>query len=144
MTVFAALGRLTSRRPWFVIAAWVVLAIAVVSLAPALETTQEEAEFLPDHYESVRAYEIQEAKFPGATTPAALIVFEREDGGRLTAEDQAEIGRISEELGPRLGADTFMPAVVTVGPDGQPNLSKDGLVQIGIVGMADDATGFDP
>ena len=59
-----SLGRLTSRRPWFVIAAWVVIAIAVVSLAPSLETTQEESEFLPDHYESIQAVQIQEEKFP--------------------------------------------------------------------------------
>lgn len=142
--MFAALGRLTSRRPWLVIAAWVVLAIAVVSLAPALETTQEESEFLPDHYESVQAFDIQEEQFPGATSPAALIVFEREDGAELTEADQAEVARISEELGPKLGEETFVQQVATVGPDGEPNVSEDGLVQIGIVGLAEDATGYDP
>lgn len=142
--MFAALGRLTSRHPWIVIASWVVLAIAVVSFAPALETTQEEQEFLPDHYESVKAFEIQEEKFPGATTPAALIVFEREDGEPLTEDDQATVGSIAEELGPQLGEETFVPQVVTVSPDGQPNVSEDGQVQIGIVGLAEGATGYDP
>ena len=141
--MFAALGRLVSRRPWFVIAAWVVLAVAVVSLAPALETTQEEEEFLPDHYESVQAYQIQDREFPGATTPAALIVFERTDEAALTADDQAAVGRIAEELGPELGAKTFVQQVVTVNPEGEPNVSEDGRVQIGIVGLAEDATGFD-
>ena len=141
--MFAALGRLASRRPWFVIAAWVVLAVAVVSLAPALETTQEESEFLPGHYESVQAAEIQEESFPGATTPAALIVFEREDGQALSADDQAEVDRIAEELGPELGDKTFVQQVVTTSPDGQPNISEDGTVQIGIVGLADGSTGFD-
>ncbi|MDF1604009.1 MMPL family transporter [Nocardioides sp. YIM 152315] len=141
--MFAALGRLTSRRPWFVIAAWVVLAIAVVSLAPALETTQEESEFLPDHYESVQAYEIQEEKFPGASSPAALIVFEREDGAALTDDDQSTVNQIAEDLGPELGSDTFVQQVVTVSPDGQPNVSEDGRVQIGIVGLAEGSTGFD-
>jgi putative drug exporter of the RND superfamily len=142
--VFAALGRLTSRRPWLVIAAWVVIAIAVVSLAPALETTQEEEEFLPDHYESVQAYQIQEENFPGATTPAALIVFQREDGEPLTEEDQSTVNGIAEDLGPQLGDETFVPQVVTVSPDGQPNVSEDGQVQIGIVGLAEGATGYDP
>jgi putative drug exporter of the RND superfamily len=141
--VFAALGRLTSRRPWFVIAAWVVIAIAVATLAPALQTTQEESEFLPDHYESVRATEIQAEKFPGATTPAALLVFEREDGDPLTQGDQAEVTRVAEEIGPTLGEDTFVQEVVTAGPDGQPNISEDGQVQIGIVGLAEGSTGFD-
>nr|WP_207619886.1 MMPL family transporter [Nocardioides sp. IC4_145] len=144
MAVFSALGRLASRRPWFVIAAWVVLAVAVVSLAPTLETTQEESEFLPDHYESIKAVELQEEKFPGATSPAALLVFQREGGGQLTAEDQAAAGRIAEELGPRLGAETFVQQVVVVGPDGEPNVSEDGELLLGIVGLAEDATGFDP
>lgn len=141
--MFAFLGRLASRRPWFVIAAWVVLAIAVVSLAPALTTTQEESEFLPDHYESIQATKLQEEKFPGATTPAALIVFEREDGKALSDEDQAKVSSIAEELGPKLGKDTFVQQVVTVSPDGKPNVSEDGKVQIGIVGLAEDSTGFD-
>lgn len=141
--MFASLGRLASRRPWFVIAAWVVLAIAVVSLAPALTTTQEETEFLPDHYESIKATNLQEEKFPGATTPAALIVFEREDGEALTEDDQAEVARIAKELGPKLGDETFVQDVVTVSPDGEPNLSEDGLIQIGVVGLAEGSTGFD-
>ncbi|MDN4162454.1 MMPL family transporter [Nocardioides abyssi] len=142
--MFSALGRLASRRPWFVIAAWVVLAVAVVSLAPTLETTQEESEFLPDHYESIKAVELQEEKFPGATTPAALLLFERDGGGKLTAEDQAAAGAIAEELGPRLGEETFVPQVVVVGPDGEPNVSEDGELLLGVIGLAEDSTGFDP
>jgi RND superfamily putative drug exporter len=33
--------------------------------------------------------------------------------------------------------------VVTVDPEGQPNLSEDGTVQVGIIGLAEGATGFD-
>nr|WP_232523646.1 MMPL family transporter [Nocardioides sp. MAH-18] len=113
-------------------------------MAPALETTQEEEEFLPDHYESVQAYQIQEENFPGATTPAALIVFQREDGEPLTEDDQSTINGIAEKLGPELGDETFVQQVVTVSPDGQPNVSEDGQVQIGIVGLAEGATGYDP
>jgi RND superfamily putative drug exporter len=142
--MFAALGRFVSRRPWYVIAAWVVLAIAVVSLAPGLQTTTDEAEFLPDHYESIKATELQSEKFPGATAPAAILVFEREDGAQLTEDDQAEVNRIAEDLGPKLADATFVQQVVTVDPEGQPNLSEDGLVQIGIIGLAEGSTGFDP
>ena len=142
--MFAALGRLVSRRPWLVIAAWVVLAVVVVSLAPALQTTSEESEFLPDHYESIKATDLQSEKFPGATTPAAILVFEREDGAPLTEADQADVDRIAEHLGPELGEQTFVQQVVTVNPEGKPNLSQDGMAQIGIIGLADGATGFDP
>jgi RND superfamily putative drug exporter len=142
--VFAALGRLVSRRPWYVIGAWVVIAVVVGVSAPALQTTNDEAEFLPDHYESIQAAELQADAFADSTSPAAILVFEREDGAELTEEDQAEVARIGEELGPELGEETFVQQVVTVSPEGQPNLSEDGLVQIGVVGLAEGATGFDP
>ena len=143
-TVFKALGRLVARFPWFVIAAWVVVAVIVAAFAPALQTTSEESEFLPDHYESVQAIELQAEKFPGATSPAAIIVFEREDGEPLTEADQAEVTRVAEGLGPELGEETFVQQVVTVDPQGNPNVSEDGQVQLGIVGLAEGATGFDP
>jgi RND superfamily putative drug exporter len=53
------------------------------------------------------------------------------------------VGRIAQELGPELGGDTFVQQVVTVSPDGKPNVSQDGKVQIGVVGLADGATGYD-
>jgi RND superfamily putative drug exporter len=141
--VFASLGRLASRRPWWIIAVWILVAVVVGVFAPKLQTTSEESEFLPDHYESIKAADIQAEKFPGATTPAAILVFEREDGKPLTEEDRADVERIAEELGPGLGKDTFVQQVVTVNPQGRPNVSEDGLVQLGIVGLAEGATGFD-
>ena len=57
--MFAALGRVVSRRPWFVIAAWVVVAVIVVSTAPALKATTDESEFLPSKYESIKATKLQ-------------------------------------------------------------------------------------
>lgn len=141
--MFAALGRFVSRRAWFVIAAWVLLAGLVIAFAPALQTTSDESDFLPDHYESIRAAKIQDDKFPGATTPGAILVFERKDRGKLTADDQATIDEVAQELGPKLNEKTFVQQVATTDPEGDPNVSQDGLVQIGIIGLADNATGFD-
>ena len=62
--MFGALGRLASRRPWYVIAAWIIFAVAVVGLAPAFKATQDQAEFLPDHYESIKAFNLQDEAFP--------------------------------------------------------------------------------
>ncbi len=140
--MFAALGRFVSRRPWYVIGAWIVFAVVVVATAPSLQTTTDESEFLPDKYESIKAANIQADEFPGATTPAAILVFEREDGGKLTDEDQQEIARIAEELGPELNTETFVQQVV-VSTDGQPNISKDGTVAAGFIGLAEGSTGFD-
>ena len=89
--MFGALGRLASRRPWFVIAAWIVFAVAVIALAPAFKATQDQAEFLPDHYESIKAYNLQDEAFGSTSQVAAIVVFDRKDGGQLTADDQAEV-----------------------------------------------------
>ncbi len=142
--MFAALGRFVSRRPWIVIGAWIVFAVVVVATAPQLQTTTDEAEFLPEHYESIQAIQVQAEKFPASTTPAALLVFQREDGGPLTSDDQAAVDQIAAALGPELGTDTFVQQVVTTNPEGQPNVSPDGLVQVGIIGLAEGSTGFDP
>ncbi len=141
--MFAALGRFVSRRPWYVIGAWVVLAVIVVALAPSLETTTDEAEFLPDKYESIKAAEVQADAFDDSTTPAAILVFQREDGGKLTEEDGQEIARIADELGPKLGEETFVQRVVTTDPEGKPSIAEDGTVAVGVIGLAEGSTGFD-
>ena len=141
--MFAALGRFVSRRPWYVIGAWVLLAVVVVALAPSLQTTTDESEFLPDHYESIKAAEVQADEFADSTTPAAILVFQRDDGGELTAEDQQEVTRIAEDLGPELSEETFVQQVVTTDPEGQPNVSEDGTVAVGVIGLAEGSTGFD-
>jgi RND superfamily putative drug exporter len=76
--VFAALGRLVVHRPWRVIVVWIIAAVAIISLAPKLTSTSDESSFLPSHYESIKAQNLQESAFPTAQTPAALIVFERQ------------------------------------------------------------------
>jgi RND superfamily putative drug exporter len=96
--VFAGVGRFVVRHPVWVIVAWVVAAIAVVSLAPKLTSTTDEASFLPSHYESIQAMDLQQKAFPQAATPAAIIVVERQDGGQLTAADSAKVTAIGQAL----------------------------------------------
>lgn len=142
--VFKALGRLVSTRPWYVIAAWVVAAVVVALSAPALETTTDQSEFLPSDYESIRALEAQAEHFPGAnTTPGAIVVFQREDGGQLTEDDLAAAAAVAEQVGPTLGEKTFVPLMVTSTGEA-PNLSEDGTTLLGVVPLAEDATGYDP
>ncbi len=96
--MFAALGRLVVRHPVWVIVAWVVAAAAIIGFAPKLTSTDDEASFLPAHYESVQAIDLQQKAFPQAATPAAIIVFERRDGGKLTDADSGTVTAIGQKL----------------------------------------------
>jgi RND superfamily putative drug exporter len=96
--LFARLGSLVAHRPWRVIAAWVVAAIVVIGFAPHLSSTTDEASFLPGHYESIQAQNLQESAFPQAAAPAAIIVLERADGGPLTASDSASVQALAGKL----------------------------------------------
>lgn len=142
-TMFAALGRAMTRFRWFVIAAWVLVAVVVASTAPKLESTQDNSEFLPDHYESIQALQLQEEKFSDAFSPGAILVIERANGGELTADDQAEVADLATALAPRLGERTFRPLVIAQDEQGRPSLSDDGTVLFAVIPLADGATGFD-
>ena len=96
--MFAALGRAVVHHPWRVIALWLIGAVAVIALAPKLTSTSNEASFLPSHYESIQAQDLQQSAFPPAATPAAIIVIERADGGKLTAADSAKVTAIGTAL----------------------------------------------
>jgi RND superfamily putative drug exporter len=95
---FPWLGRWVARHPWRVIGAWAVVAAAVIGFAPKLATTTDEASFLPSHYESVQALNLQEAAFPQAAAPAAMIVLERSDGTPLTAADSMAVKDLAAKL----------------------------------------------
>ncbi len=142
--MFGALGRLVTRFRWYVIAAWILIAVIVGATAPQLESTQDNSEFLPDHYESIQALKLQSDKFSDAFSPGAILVIERKDGKELTADDQSTAGEITQELAPTLGKRTFQQMVVMQNEVGEPNLSEDGTVLFAVIPLADGATGFDP
>jgi RND superfamily putative drug exporter len=96
--MFARIGQLVVRHPWKVIAAWLIAVVAVVALAPKLTTTTNEASFLPSHYESIRAQDLQERAFPAAAAPAAIVVVERARGDKLTASDSSTVQTIAAKL----------------------------------------------
>jgi RND superfamily putative drug exporter len=127
---FAALARFVVRNPWKVVAAWIVVAIAVIATAPALPTTTNESSFLPGSYESIRASVLQTQAFPqqgDVTANAATIVFSTPDGGPLTAGDSQSVTHVIAELNAR-----HIPNVlgVAAGPT-----SQNKLVQTASVAM---------
>ncbi|WP_328999537.1 MMPL family transporter [Kribbella sp. NBC_00709] len=96
--MFARLGSLVVRRPWWTIGAWVLIIAAIAATAPKLTATTDQSSFLPSHYESIQAAQLQEKAFPNATAPAAIVVFERSDGAPLDAADAAAVGSIAGQL----------------------------------------------
>ena len=133
--MFRALGKIAARRPWFVIAAWVIAAVGIVATAPALQSTQDQSEFLPRHYESVKALTLQQEAFPERGEIGAIVVFDREDGSQLTEEDQAAVADIAESLNSEeydnLGTATVAP------------VSENGLVQAIFVTVQPGKNAFD-
>lgn len=102
--LFAWLGRAVVRHPWKVIALWVIAAVAVIMTSPGLPTTSNESSFLPKDYESIRAMDLQDKAFPqtgNVTGAAAIIVFSRADGGKLTAADSAKVTEVTKALNAR-------------------------------------------
>src|SRR4051794_41016702 len=133
--MFGALGRFASGRPWLVILAWLVFVVLVVALAPPFKATNDQADFLPRHYESIKAAELQQDAFPQDNTVGAIVVFDRSDGAKLTEDDQAQIAAVVQGLEGDLSK-AFVS--ITASPP-----SENGLVQLAVVGLSEDATGFD-
>jgi RND superfamily putative drug exporter len=125
--VFGGLGRLVVRHPVWVIVVWIIAAAAIIGFAPRLTATTDEASFLPTHYESIQALDLQEKAFPQAATPAAIIVFERLDGGQLTDADSAKIVAIGQSL-----SDAHIPNVTAIQ---SPPVSANRIIQILTVQM---------
>ena len=100
--LFAWLGRAVVRHPWRVIALWLVAAAAVIVTSHGLPNTpNSNSSFLPKSYESIRAADLQSSAFPQTgtvTSDAAIIVFSRTDGGKLTKADSATVRQISKTL----------------------------------------------
>ncbi|MET8723182.1 MULTISPECIES: MMPL family transporter [Streptomyces] len=97
--MFRRIGAAVVRHPVWTIVAWLIAAVAIVATAPGLPSNSDESSFLPKSYESIKAADLQQKAFPSAFTPSAIALYQRTDGGRLTAADQKDIARITTELG---------------------------------------------
>ncbi|GLX53118.1 putative membrane protein [Streptomyces hygroscopicus subsp. hygroscopicus] len=97
--MFRRIGAAVVRHPVWTIVAWLIAAVAIVATAPGLPSNSDESSFLPKSYESIKAADLQQKAFPSAFTPSAIALYQRTDGGRLTAADQKDVARITTELG---------------------------------------------
>lgn len=135
--MFERLGRLVVHNPWKVIAGWVLATIAIVVFAPTLGdmVNQDQAEFLPDSYESVQALQLAEDAFGDEANASATIVVKRSDDQPLDAQDQAAVGELAQQIS-GAGIERVTGAVTgpqAVSPNGQVQ-----LVNIGLQGVGDD------
>ncbi|AUG76555.1 membrane protein [Kitasatospora sp. MMS16-BH015] len=128
--MFHRIGQFVVRRAWWVIVAWIVAAIAIIGSAPQLTAQTDESSFLPRHYESIQASLVQEKAFPASFTPAAILEFERTDGGKLTAADQADMNKVVQGL-----TDKHVAKVEKILPVGPQSISKDGKYALSMIGM---------
>ena len=138
--MFAALGRFVTRFPWYVVGAWIAITVLVVTFSPTLTSTSDNASFLPKHYESIRAADIKDANFPGQGQPGAILVFDKADGAKLTDADSAKITQVVSTLVPKLDARVFN---TTFNPQQVQPVSPDGLIQLAVIDLDKDASGFD-
>ncbi|MEU9043779.1 MULTISPECIES: MMPL family transporter [unclassified Kitasatospora] len=129
--MFHRLGHFVVRRAWWVILAWVVAMLAIVASAPKVTSQTDESAFLPKHYESIQAAQLQEQAFPSSFTPAALLLFERNDGQALNDADQASMDKVVNGL-----TAANIPAVEKIIPvDPKASKSKDGKYALSMVAI---------
>lgn len=92
--LFAALGRLTVRFRYLVVAGWLVATVLCVLVLPSLGSVSNNnnSSFLPQHMPSLQAAALARP-FERGNLPTAVLVAAR-SGGRLTTADQAAIERM--------------------------------------------------
>jgi len=97
-TFFAAVGRLSVRYRWAVVAAWVAGTVAAMALLPSLSsvTQSDNTSFLPASAPSERAARLA-SPLQGASLTAVTVVAATA-GGALTSADQLAIARLSGAL----------------------------------------------
>ncbi|WP_327382464.1 MMPL family transporter [Streptomyces sp. NBC_01207] len=96
--MFGRIGRFSVKRPWLTIVAWIIAAVALSALAPSLKPANDQADFLPSRFESVQAAKTAAAAFPQSEESAAIAVFQRTDGGKLTDADKADVAKVAAGL----------------------------------------------
>ncbi|MGC0313226.1 MMPL family transporter [Kitasatospora acidiphila] len=132
--MFHRIGQFVVKRAWWVIAAWVVAAIAIIATAPQLTSSNDESDFLPKSSESIQAANLQQQAFPAAFTPNGFLLFQRTDGGQLTDQDKQAINKVTSGL-----TAENIQYVKTIVPVSDKAVSKDGKFALSSIGLEKNA-----
>jgi RND superfamily putative drug exporter len=90
---------IVSKR-WWIISAWLLAAILIVSLSPSLSSVESnnQSSFLPKGYESVEAINVAKKLSPNSQDGTDTVVFTNTSGTALTASDRATITKVVHTL----------------------------------------------
>ncbi|MBN1319420.1 MAG: MMPL family transporter [Thermoleophilia bacterium] len=96
--MFARLGSFAVRFRWFIIAAWVVVAVILTLVAPNIDdvAVSDQRAFLPTDAPSLHAHDMVAEHFPDRVSPSsAVLVIDAGPGGRV---DQGEVAAFVSDL----------------------------------------------
>src|SRR5690348_16981707 len=98
--MFRAIAGWVIAHPWQTVAAWLVVAIAVILFSPSLETytTANQQSFLPSSFQSSQAQAVGNKYFPTQAGATGSLVVTRHDGGQLTPADQQKAVALATSL----------------------------------------------
>ncbi len=135
---FAKLGSFVTRRPWWIIGAWIIAGALVILLSPQLVTftSNNNSSFLPGSYESVQAENVASKYFPADAGASGAIVVSATDGGELSTSDQQKVSALATSLS---GDKIASVESVTTSPLYLSSNMKVQLVQVVFSGQAGDA-----
>ncbi|MGF7229269.1 MAG: MMPL family transporter [Candidatus Saccharibacteria bacterium] len=122
-------GDFITKWRWIVIAVWIVAAGVIINFSPKLSdvSSTDQSSFLPSHYQSIQAQNIQQKYFNTSSGASAIIVFKRADGQALTATDHAKISSVIAAV-----KSAHLPKVKGASTSNQ-MVSKDKKMQLGYV-----------
>lgn len=133
------LGNFITKKRWWVIGVWVILAVVITAFSPKLSsvTSSDQTSFLPSKYASVQAQKLADKAFPESKDDVEILLVQRRDGSKLTATNQAAISALAGNL-----QAAHIHKLVAVHTSNK-SVSKDGtsqLVQIVIKGQSTGGT----
>jgi RND superfamily putative drug exporter len=120
------LANFVVQKRWWVLAVWLVAAIAIVSLSPNISTIQSDNQnsFLPSSYESVKAQNLAKQVSKQSDAPTDIIVFKNKTGTALSAAEQQKVADIVKTVN---GQHLAHVSAVATSPM---ELSKDKTIQL--------------
>lgn len=136
MSRFERFAQLVIRHRRAVLAVWLVASFAIVPFAPRLTdvTNSDEASFLPDSYESVKASRLAASAFPESAGATGILVFSRTDGAPMEKADHRAANRVAGQV-----AGSGIALVEGIRTGNRNQLSPDGRLQLAQVAFRGDS-----